>query len=133
MGKWVGFDLDKTLAVYNPGDYTANGMTYIGPPIAKTIQKVRLYLGTNWEVRIFTARAADPGEGVIEAIENWCLEHIGQKLKVTCIKDRDCELIYDDRAIGMVPNKGITQVEESAKKMHEQFKELVEQMHEIFV
>lgn len=48
-------------------------------------------------------------------IERWCEEHIGQKLRITAIKDFLMVKLYDDRAVGVVTNTGqlITQEEGS--------------------
>ena len=104
---WYGVDLDRTLAFYD----TWKGSTHIGPPIQKMVDIVKVHLALGEQVRIFTARVstADEQEGfaIVEAIENWCLEHIGQRLPVTCIKDFDMILLYDDRAISVEPNTGM--------------------------
>lgn len=39
-------------------------------------------------------------------VKAWCLEHIGQELPITCIKDPFIEEFWDDRAIGVIPNTG---------------------------
>lgn len=56
------------------------------------------------EVRIFTARASLPE--AIPYIEEWCEKFIGQKLKVTNVKDFECLEIWDDRAVGVLLNYG---------------------------
>lgn len=112
---WIGVDLDRTLAVYHGG---GGGNTHIGEPVPLMLARVKHWLIEEAkEVRIFTARASRSGlnlDGtpydpapVIEAIENWCLKHIGEKLRVTCEKDFECEAIYDDIAFGVVANTGI--------------------------
>lgn len=39
-------------------------------------------------------------------IKAWCLEHLGQELEVTCSKDYGMILLYDDRAVQIIPNTG---------------------------
>lgn len=103
---WIGVDLDRTLATYNSGDYRDKGPLYIGAPIKRMVDRVKLWLRQGKEVRIFTARAADEEEEVIAAIKEWCLTHIGQELEVTCKKDFEMIALFDDLAFGVEPNTG---------------------------
>lgn len=113
--KWIGVDLDKTLAVYEQGDYKKYGPHYIGPPIPKMVARVKQWLAEGKDVRIFTARVANT-EGTMRrqlelmgsatAIQVWCKTHIGVRLPITCQKDMDMEVLYDDRAVGLIPNTG---------------------------
>ena len=41
-----------------------------------------------------------------KAIADWCLEHIGQALPVTCIKDFEMIELWDDRAVAVETNTG---------------------------
>lgn len=104
---WIGVDLDGTLAEYG-GTYL--GPTNIGPPVPAMLERVKGWLEQGYEVRIFTARACMEGTWdyiqFVEAMHAWCLEHIGQTLKVTCVKDFGCIFIVDDRAMGVEPNTG---------------------------
>lgn len=109
---WVGVDLDRTLAVY---ETPWRGPLHIGPPIPKMVARVRRHLAEGREVRIFTARVCvvSGTEATVEnalladrAIRAWCLEHIGQELPVTCMKDFQMDFMYDDRAIQMIANTG---------------------------
>lgn len=103
---WVGFDLDGTLAEY--GGF--KGHAFIGPPIPLMVDRLKALLARGIECRIFTARVSDPDRReqakVVEQIEAWCLEHVGQKLKVTNVKDYSMWLLYDDRAIAVEKNTG---------------------------
>jgi hypothetical protein len=113
-------DLDRTLAEYGHGDFHEKGPTYIGPPIPEMVNRVKAWLREGKEVRIFTARVAglyvsltgDANKDYKEAtdqvilIRNWCKEHIGIELTVTAVKDWQAEVIYDDRAIQVIANKG---------------------------
>ena len=101
---WIGVDLDGTLAVYDKWE----GIGVIGEPIPLMRQRVINWLAEGKDVRIMTARAStEYAEEEILAIRKWCLEHLGQELEVTCIKDRYMEELWDDRAVQVVPNTGL--------------------------
>jgi hypothetical protein len=106
IAPWVGFDLDRTLAVYK--DFVSP--EHIGEPIPAMVELLQAYLMEGWQVKIFTARVSDPNPRnrlmTIDAIERWCLANIGRVLPVTCIKDFGCVRIYDDRAVQVEPNTG---------------------------
>jgi hypothetical protein len=106
---WIGVDLDGTLATYHGWvDHTV-----IGEPIEPMVTLVKGFLAEGTEVRIFTARATEWEEDdpryaeTVDAIHQWCLQHIGQSLQVTSRKDLNCVAIYDDRAYGVFKNTGI--------------------------
>lgn len=105
-GKWVGFDLDGTLAYYDEW----KGIEHIGAPIEAMILRVKQYLEEGVEVRIFTARVAQPTAqeslDAIRYIKEWCLKHIGVELAVTNVKDSKMLRVYDDRAVGVIENEG---------------------------
>lgn len=105
--RWVGFDLDGTIASYEGWKHIA----HIGEPIEPMIRMIKILLEQGEEVKIFTARVCPnqhPADILTarDAIEKWCEEHIGRKLEVTCIKDYDMITLYDDRCIAVVPNTG---------------------------
>lgn len=105
---WIGVDLDKTLALYDSGDYHRFGATYIGEPIMPMVEFVRSLLSQGFEVKIFTARVdGEYNSQVKEAIQNWTEKHLGARLDVTNVKTMDMECLYDDRARQVLPNKGI--------------------------
>lgn len=120
--KWIGFDLDGTLAYFDGW----RGPHHIGPPLAggafsglTALELAKRYLGEGREVKIFTARLAGMNticpvtkvfqykHTIVRPIREWCLEHLGQKLQVTNIKDWDMEILYDDRAFHVHYNTGI--------------------------
>lgn len=112
-GGWIGVDLDGTLAEY-PGTF---GVPHgLGPPILKMVVRVKTWLSEGLDVRVVTARAAGPfvnehnvpiGEAAaIKVVEDWCEEHIGQKLPVTASKDYSMIELWDDRAVQVIPNTG---------------------------
>ncbi len=110
MSGWIGVDLDGTLARHERGD----GIDTIGAPIPRMVARVKSWLEGGLEVRIMTARvfpvppALEPSQArkQREMIEAWCLEHIGQVLPVTCLKDYDMLELWDDRAVAVERNTG---------------------------
>lgn len=103
---WIAVDLDGTLS-----KWIGNG-DIIGPPILRMVGRVRLWLQEGKDVRIFTARVShaniDKKEAVTNAIEKWCESHIGQKLPITNCKDFNCEQIWDDKAVQIVKDTGLS-------------------------
>jgi hypothetical protein len=117
-------DLDGTLAEYDGW----KGPTHVGKPIPKMVERVKAWLAEGREVRIFTARAiawetlsrgvrgfnsgriyagdTDAAGAAYNAIQKWCVEHIGQVLPITCIKDFQTMEIWDDRAVAVQKNTG---------------------------
>lgn len=98
---WIGVDLDGTLAEYHGW----RGEEHIGVPVPKMLARVNQMLWSGQEVRIFTARASSPI--AVAAIEAWCERHLGQKLKVTNVKDYQMVELWDDRAVQIIPNTGL--------------------------
>lgn len=121
MSEWIGVDLDGTLAL------DTGTVVGVGAPIGKMLTRVKQWLATGREVRIFTARAhplpcirvedeiehlvgASDRETVaieqVKQIRAWCLEHLGQILPVTCSKDYGMLELWDDRAVQVESNTG---------------------------
>lgn len=101
---WIGVDLDKTIARSDDGDdYDPEA---VGEPIMPMVERVKKMLADGKKVKIFTARAQDAKPEHIKAIEDWSEKHLGQKLPITNVKDRHMRKLYDDRAVGVVPNEG---------------------------
>ena len=96
--KWIGVDLDGTLAYHKTGDF--KGEDHVGEPIPEMVQRVRGWLGEGIEVRIFTARRPHP------AIRRWSKEHLGKILRITNKKDPEMIAFFDDRAVGVKRNTG---------------------------
>lgn len=113
MSGWIGVDLDGTLAHYTGWQ----GPSVIGAPIPAMVERVKGWLEAGKKVKIFTARAWLPNDAsvemcethleVIAQIRQWCKEHIGQELEITCCKDYGMYELWDDRAIQVVLNEGI--------------------------
>lgn len=108
---WVGVDFDGTLATYDP---TSHGE--LGPPIAPVRDHVLRLFAEGTPVKIVTARVAPCpdifGRFVHPAkerakIEAWCIKHLGRKLDITSCKDYGMIELIDDRAVQVVPNRGI--------------------------
>src|SRR5215203_2623044 len=122
---WIGVDLDGTLAFYDEW----RGPLHIGDPIPKMLERVKRWLQDGREVRIFTARVQRQTPGVSpathgpnepspdltrveEAIRQWCKEHIGCVLPITCCKDYGMIELWDDRCVQVIPNTGRTIADE---------------------
>jgi hypothetical protein len=103
-GGWVGFDLDGTLAVYDGW----KGVEHVGAPVPPMVAIARDFLAAGVPIRIVTARVSVPeqADAARAAIEAWCLEHLGVVVPVTCTKDFQMLVLYDDRAISVQKNTG---------------------------
>lgn len=118
---WIAVDCDGTLATYDKWV----GPGHIGEPIKPMVDRVKKWLADGREVRIFTARVFPLGEvkpndplmqyhdarrqeanQAVQAIRDWCARHIGRVLTITCVKDPQMDVMYDDRARQVVQNTG---------------------------
>lgn len=104
---WIGVDLDGTIARYDGW----KGPAHIGEPVAPMVARVKAWLETGIEVRIFTTRVSGVREGMeadvtLKCIEQWCALHIGRVLAVTCTKDFGMIQLWDDRAVQVEANTG---------------------------
>ncbi len=101
---WIGVDLDGTLAKYNGWN---NGE--IGEPVPLMVKRVKSWITEGVIVKIFTARVSieEDRDLVVEKIQDWTQKHIGERLEVTNQKDYSMVELWDDRAIQVIPNKGI--------------------------
>lgn len=98
---WIGVDLDGTLAHYTSWNGGA-----IGKPIPKMVERVKKWLRNGRVVKIMTARVAYNDGEQEELIKDWCKEHLGERLPVTCMKDFNMIELWDDRAIRVEKNTG---------------------------
>lgn len=110
---WVGVDLDSTLATYISGQFPE-----IGEPVPAILAIVKRLLEEGRDVRIMTARVGnlfkhdvsreeyDDAIDQMVRVRNWCMEHLGQYLPVTAVKDYDMDFLLDDRAITVEKNTG---------------------------
>ena len=101
MQRWIGVDLDGTLAHYDHW----RGIEHIGEPIEEMKERVINWVLSGQLVRIFTARATRPE--CIPVIEEWMLEHLGFVLPVTNVKDFGMVELWDDKAVRVIANTGI--------------------------
>jgi hypothetical protein len=106
------FDFDGTLAYFD----TWKGQKHTGKPIPEMVKKCLEARATGDEVVIFTARmthdpvfVSDP-HVCKQSIEEWCIKNLGVKLPITNVKG-PAEVIYDDRAVRIVKNTGLTEGE----------------------
>lgn len=104
--KYIGFDLDGTLAHHAPGDSTDT----VGPPIAANVARARAYLDAGEEIRIITARAWSGYEDAphqISMIEAWCEVWLGRIVPVQAHKCGRMHALFDDRAVAVERNTGV--------------------------
>lgn len=103
MSGWIGVDLDATLAQYH-GWTEAHD---IGEPVPAMLERVKAWLDSGREVRIFTARVfIDPDGKIALCIQDWLESHGLPRLQVTCLKDYGMIELWDDRAVQVEPNTG---------------------------
>lgn len=102
---WIGVDLDGTLAEYQGWTGTA---TSVGKPIEPMVRRVKEWRKQGIPVKIMTARVSLTYEhdAIVKEIEAWCLEHIGEVLPITCVKDYAMIELWDDRAVRVRANNG---------------------------
>ena len=110
--KWTGFDLDGTLAEYDGW----KGIEHIGKPIKPMCDLIKKLHSDGKVVKILTARVAPRRDGADatlarQCIRKWCIENLGFVPEITHEKDSCMEGLYDDRAVQVIPNKGIPVVE----------------------
>jgi hypothetical protein len=102
---WIAVDLDGTLA----HDGQDSGPDRIGPPVPAMLERVKRWLSEGRDVRIFTARV---NSGLVSSnsterrIRQWCRQHIGRELPITCKKDFGMVELWDDRCVQVIRNTG---------------------------
>ncbi|WP_288842490.1 hypothetical protein [uncultured Deefgea sp.] len=100
--KWIGVDLDGTLAesvVGNRAQYS------IGEAIEPMLNRVKKWIDDGqFEVKIFTARAADNKQ--INGIQRWLDDNGIGGCKITNQKDADMVAIFDNISIRVEENTG---------------------------
>lgn len=107
--RWVGVDLDGTLAQYPSGGF--KDRMKIGDPILPMVLRVKAWLDKGINVKIVTARIANRQADsdypeLIANIQDWCLTHIGQYLDITCQKDYLMIELWDDSVVAVEKNTG---------------------------
>ncbi len=108
---WIGVDLDGTLAHYDEW----SGPDHIGDPIEGMEVRVRAWIAVGRRVKIMTARA-DREENILP-IQNWLVRNKfvwedGTPLEITNKKDFQMIQLWDDRAVQVIPNTGMTAQEQ---------------------
>lgn len=99
MARWIGVDLDGTLA-----KSVSSIGTGIGEPATPMLNRVKQWLSRGQEVRVFTARASDPQQ--VTAIRAWLKRHDIGECGITNRKDLDMIELYDDKAKRVVKDSG---------------------------
>ena len=100
----VAVDFDGTLSAYDGQETIDYDPSRCGPPVPKMVERIKKWLAQGDEVVIFTARL-HPSHGPEkvkmgeEAIKTWCMWVFGRELKVTCMKDPEIRVFYDDKAV----------------------------------
>ena len=105
-GPWIGFDLDGTLAEH--GKY--QGPDHIGTMIPKMKEILLECIRQGYRVKIMTARMghAKLRDEARTIIQDWLEANGLPRLEVTCKKDYKMIRLYDDRAVQVIPNTGVT-------------------------
>lgn len=136
MNGWIGVDFDGTLATYGTWAGADHVGEPIAPMVARVKRwlaegrEVRVFTArihpldtliqpdreirerlTDEEIAAVRSIGAAP-ERYTEAfraalaIRRWCLQHIGQVLPITNVKDYGMLELWDDRAVQVRPNTG---------------------------
>lgn len=98
--KWIGVDLDGTLAEWDGW----KGHEHIGKPIPLMVERVKRWTEMDIEVRIFTARASIADH--VAPVQKWLEENGLPGLAVTNKKDYKMLQLWDDRCVQVIPNTG---------------------------
>lgn len=98
--RWIGFDLDRTLAHREEGD----DLLEIGEPVKRMVKILKAHLEDGDTCKIFTARAGSQSQKNL--IKRWLARNGLPDLEVTNVKDPACICIYDDIARQVEPNTG---------------------------
>jgi hypothetical protein len=102
---WVGVDLDGTLSrTDNPGHFEPPYP--IGDPVISMIEMIQSLKAAGVTVKIFSARACEAEN--IPIIQAWALKHGLGHMEVTNQKDFRLIRFYDDRAIQICLNQGVS-------------------------
>lgn len=101
--KYYAWDLDGSIAKIDPTKKFDPAV--IGEPIAKAITMLKKQQDAGHKILIFTARASS--EKNIGYIKDWLAAHDIKNCKITNKKLPSIEKFFDDRAVGLVRNKGI--------------------------
>ena len=98
---YIGVDLDGTLAHYEGWNHGV-----IGKPVPLMVARIWQWLLQGQEVRIVTARGSDAAE--LERVYKWLWYTFCLMIPVQNTKTFRMRELWDDRAIQVVPNTGLT-------------------------
>lgn len=111
---WIGFDLDGTLADSGDNgtiDAPGGPIDIIGAPIVPMIDELLRLYNQGIGIKICTARVAtenlDRRALQVYLIQRWCIDNLGMLLPITCQKDFNMILLYDDRCVCVERDTGI--------------------------
>lgn len=111
LSESIAVDLDGTLAK----DSGWKGPEHIGEPVKPMLDLVRKLLDDGEEVVIFTARAHDGKKSTKDYIRDWLKDNGLPDLEITNEKRPDMEKFYDDKAIEVAKNKGVSEAKISKR------------------
>lgn len=97
--KWIGIDLDGTLAETVTGDRIGRPI----PAIAELL--LNIHQNGKYKVKIFTARAENSEK--VEQIKEWLRFYEFPDLEITNVKDSECVLIIDNIATRVYKDCGV--------------------------
>ena len=103
--QWIGVDFDGTLA-RDDGAGHFDPPFPLGEPIPEMVAMIRSLMDAGITVKIFSARAIEPAN--VPRIQAWTEQHGLGRMEVTNLKDYDLIRFFDDRAIQMLPNAGMS-------------------------
>ena len=98
--KSIAVDLDGTLAEYTGW----KGINHIGKPLKPMVNRIYKWISEGYQVKIFTARAADPRS--YDIIRNWLRANGLPDMVITNVKDSSMKEIWDDLAVRVKKNTG---------------------------
>lgn len=116
--KTIYVDFDGTLAANNAGRWPEPGL-----PIRPMVDRVKRWLREGHTVKIFTARLDEPTVRLekiqVGIVTDWCereglVNLDGSALVITNRKGRDCDEIWDDRAVSVSGNGNYTAMHRTA-------------------
>lgn len=99
MARWIGVDLDGTLAVT-----TSTTGKQIGRPVQPMLSRVKRWLANGQRVKILTARKLDQQQR--DEIARWLKHHGIEQCGITNSKDPELIALWDDNAVRVERNTG---------------------------
>jgi len=98
---WIGVDLDGTLAYFDHW----RGSFHIGKPIPAMVDRVKKWIVSGANVRIFTARTTQPDYDE-SVVQDWLAKSGIGPLPVTNQKDFALVEFWDDLCVQVRQNTG---------------------------